>query len=68
MSAMLIIVVVVVGWSLLVLGALVGMSIHREATRRERRRVEARSAVMERDRRMLERERAVLEQARRGPG
>ena len=66
MSAMVIIIVVVVGWSLLVLGALVGMSVYREATRRKRLRFEARLAVLERDRRMLQHQWTVLEQARPG--
>lgn len=57
---MVVIVAVVVLWTVLVLGMLVGVSVHREATRRQRRRVEADQRQIARDREVLEEERRLL--------
>ena len=53
MTAMMIIVAVVVFWTLFIVGVLIGISVHREATRRRTHRI----AV---ERRELERERLEL--------
>ncbi|MHC1563290.1 hypothetical protein ACR9E3_30410 [Actinomycetospora sp. C-140] len=47
---MTIIIVVVVVWTLLTLGVLIGMSMHREATRQRVRRLHRERIELERDR------------------
>jgi hypothetical protein len=56
MSAMAIIVSMVVIWTLLVLGVLIGMSMHREATRSRVKRLHRERIEIERDRADLEAE------------
>ena len=50
MSAMMIIVAVVVFWALFVVGVLVGISVHRESTRRRTRRLDLDRVELELDR------------------
>ena len=50
MTAMTIIVAVVVFWTLFVVGVLVGISVHLEATRRRSRRIDRDRIELERDR------------------
>ena len=61
MTAMGIVLTVVVLWTVLVMGVLIGASIHREATRRRRRRVAREQANVEHDRALLESERRLLD-------
>lgn len=60
MTAMTIIVVVVVVWTLLTLGVLIGMSMHREATRQRVRRLHRERIELERDRAELEADMRLL--------
>jgi hypothetical protein len=65
MTAMTIIVAVVVFWALFVLGVLVGISVHREATRRRTHRLDRDRVELELDREDLELDRADLFAGRR---
>lgn len=56
----LVVVSVIVLWTVLVLGVLIGMSVHRERTRRARRRVERERADVERSRALMEDQRRLL--------
>ena len=51
MTFMTVIVLVVVFWTLFVVGVLIGISIHREATRRRTHRLDLRERDLERGRR-----------------
>jgi hypothetical protein len=55
-SAMTIIILVVIVWTLLTFGVLVGMSIHREATQQRVRRLHRERIELERDRADLQAE------------
>jgi hypothetical protein len=56
MTAMAIIVAVVVFWTLFVIGVLIGMSMHREATRQRVKRLHRERMEIERDRADIEAE------------
>lgn len=65
MTAMMIIVAVVVFWALFVVGVLVGMGVHREATRRRTHRLAIDRIELGLDREELELDRADLFAGRR---